>query len=249
MDSKEFTSQLISKFPHQYDISEESNNFFLLEVYLKELLEVNQVLYNLTEALDIRKAKGSYLERFGSIFGLLRETNETDDNYRIRILAEMISSSKNATFEVIYNTLDLIVGDLGNNLYIYDEGIYPDYIQEVTNKHYVYEVFQGSYGSTTIEANMVKKGGVMYFVFNKSLPLSKKESIKKILLDIKACGVKIFVEFKYKLQLSGFACGLTRVGTNIQLDILNTLFDGISQKKTSETNITQTGNIGLEGVR
>lgn len=249
MESKEFTSQLISKFPNQYEISEESNNFFLLETYLKELLEVNEVLYNLTEALDIRKAEKVYLERFGNIFGIKRENQETDERLRIRILTEMISNGKNATFEIIYNTLELIVEDLGNNLFIYDEGIYPVYTGQVNNKHYVYEVFEGSFGGNAIQADMGKKGGVMYFVFNKKIPIEKKESIQKTLLDIKASGVKIFVEFKYKLQLSGFACGLYQCGTTTQLDIVNALFDGILQTKTGETKITQTGNLGLEGIR
>lgn len=248
-NSNEYTDEVISKFPHQYSIEEESNNYFLLKTYLEELQEINKALYDLINALNIQTSTGYLLDRFGSIFDVVRLNNEKDDSYRPRIVSKIVSNSKNATADTILSVLGLLIDDLDNNLFIFDEGIYPDYSITDGEQPKYYELFEGYLGSSQRKIGIKKSGGVIYFVLNKALPYELKETITDMLLQVKAAGIKIFVEFKYKLQIGNYACGISQVGTIIHLNIVDGLFDGIEQEKSIETNITKFNVTGKEGVR
>ena len=75
-DSKEYTDEIISKFPHMYKRDRESNNYFLLELYLEEIRQVSKGIYELLKSLDIMKATGYVLDKFGISFNLKRNTRE-----------------------------------------------------------------------------------------------------------------------------------------------------------------------------
>ena len=111
-DSKEYTDEIISKFPHMYKRDRESNNYFLLELYLEEIRQASKGIYDLLKSLDIMKATGYVLEKFGVSFNLKRNIRENDEGYRKRILAEISRKSRNATFETIISVLKIIIADL-----------------------------------------------------------------------------------------------------------------------------------------
>ena len=97
-DSKEYTDEIISKFPHMYKRNRNSNNYFLLKLYLEEIRQVSKGIYELLKSLDIMKATGYVLDKFGTSFNLKRNTRESDEEYRKSILAELSIKSRNATF-------------------------------------------------------------------------------------------------------------------------------------------------------
>jgi len=108
-DSKEYADEIINKFPHMYKRDRESNNYFLLELYLEEIRQVSKGIYELLKSLDIMKATGYVLDKFGISFNLKRNTRENDEEYRKRILAEISRKSRNATFETIISVLKIII--------------------------------------------------------------------------------------------------------------------------------------------
>ena len=88
-NSEEYTDEVISKFPHMYKRDKESNNYFLLKLYLEEIIQLKLELSKLFESLDLTTAKGFVVDKFGNTFNLRRNDKETDENFKIRILAEI----------------------------------------------------------------------------------------------------------------------------------------------------------------
>ena len=246
-DSKEYTDKVISRFPHMYRRDSESNNYFLLEIYLEEIRQTSQSLYELLESLNILKAKGYILDKFGETFNLKRKNRENDDIYRQRILAELASQTKNATFETLLNVLKIIVEDTEQNIFIFEEGI-----RKTTGSHNIQglSVFKGSFGSNNlIKENFETKGGTLYLILNKRLPSYLRNSIKNTLLDIRAKGVELTIDFKYKVQTANYISGGAFVGIKRILHITDSFYDEISQIKNYETNLARINLITQEGVR
>ena len=246
-DSKEYTDKVISRFPHMYRRDNESNNYFLLEIYLEEIRQASQSLYELLESLDILKTKGYVLDKFGNTFNLKRKNRENDNIYRQRILAELASQTKNATLETLLNVLKIIVEDLEQNIFIFEEGI-----RKTTGSHNIQSlnVFKGSFGSNNlIKENFETKGGTLYLILNKRLPSYLRNSIKNTLLDIRAKGVELTIDFKYKVQTANYISGGAFVGIKRILHITDSFYDEISQIKNYETNLARINLITQEGVR
>lgn len=246
-DSKEYTDKVISRFPHMYRRDNESNNYFLLEIYLEEIRQASQSLYELLESLDILKSEGYVLDKFGNTFNLKRKNRENDNIYRQRILSELASQTKNATFETLLNVLKIIVEDLEQNIFIFEEGI-----RKTTGSHNIQSlnVFKGSFGSNNlIKENFETKGGTLYLILNKRLPSYLRNSIKNTLLDIRAKGVELTIDFKYKVQTANYISGGAFLGTKRILHITDSFYDEISQIKNYETNLARINLITQEGVR
>ena len=246
-DSKEYTDKVISRFPHMYRRDNESNNYFLLEIYLEEIRQASQSLYELLESLDILKAKGYVLDKFGNTFNLKRKNRENDNIYRQRILAELASQTKNATFETLLNVLKIIVEDIEQNIFIFEEGV-----RKTTGSHNIngLNVFKGSFGSNNlIKENFETKGGTLYLILNKRLPSYLRNSIKNTLLDIRAKGIELTIDFKYKVQTANYISGGAFLGTKRILHITDSFYDEISQIKNYETNLARINLITQEGVR
>ena len=234
-DSKEYTDKVISRFPHMYRRDSESNNYFLLEIYLEEIRRSSQSLYELLESLDILKAKGYILDKFGETFNLQR------------ILAELASQTKNATFETLLNVLKIIVEDIEQNIFVFEEGV-----KKTTGSHNIngLNVFKGSFGSNNlIKENFETKGGTLYLILNKRLPSYLRNSIKNTLLDIRAKGVELTIDFKYKVQTANYICNGAFIGAKRILHITDSFYDEISQIKNYETNLARINLITQEGVR
>lgn len=110
-------NEVLEKFPHMYNIDIGSNNEFLIESILKEIKNLNQAVYELSQMLDINQATGIWLDRLGNIFGIYRDLGESDNIYRINILQYWLMISKNATSEVILKFLFYIIDE--EDLYVY----------------------------------------------------------------------------------------------------------------------------------
>lgn len=243
-DSKEYTDEIISKFPHMYKRDRESNNYFLLELYLEEIRQVSKGIYELLKSLDIMKATGYVLDKFGTSFNLKRNTRENDEEYRKRILAEISRKSRNATFETIINVLKIIIENYEQNIFIFKEGIV-----KTNNKDIDFNVKNGSFKGNSETQFYKEKAGSIYIVLNKRLPTHVKKSVLNILLEIRAKGVEITIDFKYRVQTANYISNGAFIGLKRMLNTEDSFYDEILQQKNYESNLARMNVITQEGVR
>lgn len=243
-NSEEYTDKIISRFPHMYRRDRESNNYFLLNLYLEEIRRVSKGIYELLKSLNIMEAEGYVLDKFGTSFNLKRDTNENDENYRKRILAEISRKSKNATFETILNVLKIIIENYEQNIFIFKEGIIKDKVKNID-----FKVKNGSFNGNFETQFYKEKAGSIYIILNKRLSAYIKKSILNILLEIRAKGVEITVDFKYKVQTASYISNGAFVGVKRILKIEDSFYDEILQQKSYESNLARINVITQEGVR
>ena len=93
------------------------------------------------------------------------------------------------------------------------------------------------------------KAGSIYIILNKRLSAYIKKSILNILLEIRAKGVEITVDFKYKVQTASYITNLAFVGTTRVLKIEDEFYDEILQQKSYEIGLAKMNVITQEGVR
>ena len=234
-NSKEYTDEIINKFPHMYKRDRESNNYFLLELYLEEIRQVSKGIYELLKSLDIMKATGYVLDKFGISFNLKRNTREDDEEYRKRILAEISRKSRNATFETIINVLKIIIENYEQNIFIF-----KDIDLNIKNGS-----FKGKFETQFYK----EKAGSIYIVLNKRLPTYVKKSVLSILLEIRAKGVEITIDFKYRVQTANYISNGALIGVKRMLNIEDSFYDEILQQKNYESNLARMNVITQEGVR
>ena len=235
--SEEYTDEIISRFPHMYRRDRGSNNYFLLNLYLEEIRQASKGIHELLKSLNIMEAEGYALDKFGTSFNLKKDTNEKDENYRKRILAEISRKSKNATFETILNVLKIIIENYEQNIFIFKEGIIKD------------KVKNGSFNGNFETQFYKEKAGSIYIILNKRLSAYIKKSILNILLEIRAKGVEITVDFKYKVQTASYISNGAFVGVKRILKIEDSFYDEILQQKSYESNLARINVITQEGVR
>ena len=243
-NSEDYTNEIISRFPHMYRRDRESNNYFLLNLYLEEIRQASKGIYELLKSLNIMKAEGYALDKFGISFNLKRNMNENDENYRKRILAEISRKSKNATFETILNVLKIIIENYEQNIFIFKEGIIKDKVKNID-----FKVKNGSFNGNFETQFYKEKAGSIYIILNKRLSAYIKKSILNILLEIRAKGVEITVDFKYKVQTANYISNGTFVGVKRILKIEDSFYDEILQQKSYESNLARINVITQEGVR
>ena len=243
-NSKEYTDEIINKFPHMYKRDRESNNYFLLELYLEEIRQVSKGIYELLKSLDIMKATGYVLDKFGISFNLKRNTREDDEEYRKRILAEISRKSRNATFETIINVLKIIIENYEQNIFIFKEGIV-----KINNKDIDLNIKNGSFKGKFETQFYKEKAGSIYIVLNKRLPTYVKKSVLSILLEIRAKGVEITIDFKYRVQTANYISNGALIGVKRMLNIEDSFYDEILQQKNYESNLARMNVITQEGVR
>ena len=243
-DNQKYTESIISKFPHMYNRNRDSNNYFLLLLYLSEIREASKSLYTLLESLDIMKAKGYTLDNFGTSFNIQRN-GESDENYRTRILSELVSKSRNSTFETLVGVLRITVENFDNNIFIFKEGIRKTEREGVNDLN----IYSGNYNGKHSRINFEAKGGTIYIVLNKKLPLKVRENIKTALLEVRAKGVEIVIDFKYRIQQASYICNGMFVGTKRMLEITDSFFDEILQEKSMESGLSKMNVTIKEGVR
>jgi hypothetical protein len=243
-NSEEYTDKIISRFPHMYRRDRESNNYFLLNLYLEEIRQASKGIYGLLKSLNIMEAEGYALDKFGTSFNLKRDINENDENYRKRILAEISRKSKNATFETILNVLKIIIENYERNIFIFKEGIIKDKVKNID-----FKVKNGSFNGNFETQFYKEKAGSIYIILNKRLPTYIKKSILNILLEIRAKGVEITVDFKYKVQTANYISNGAFVGLKRILKIEDSFYDEILQQKSYESNLARINVITQEGVR
>ena len=242
--SEEYTDEIISRFPHMYRRDRESNNYFLLNLYLEEINQASKGIYELLKSLNIMEAEGYELDKFGTSFNLKRDANENDENYRKRILAEISRKSKNATFETILNVLKIIIENYEQNIFIFKEGIIKDKVKNID-----FKVKNGSFNGNFETQFYKEKAGSIYIILNKRLSAYIKKSILNILLEIRAKGVEITVDFKYKVQTASYISNGAFVGVKRILKIEDSFYDEILQQKSYESNLARINVITQEGVR
>jgi len=243
-NSKEYTDEIINKFPHMYKRDRESNNYFLLELYLEEVRQVSKGIYELLKSLDIMKATGYVLDKFGTSFNLKRNTRENDEEYRKRILAEISRKSRNATFETIISVLKIIIENYEQNVFIFKEGIV-----KTNNKDIDLNIKNGSFKGKFETQFYKEKAGSIYIVLNKRLPTYVKKSVLSILLEIRAKGVEITIDFKYRVQTANYISNGALIGVKRMLNIEDSFYDEILQQKNYESNLAKMNVITQEGVR
>ena len=243
-NSEEYTDEIISRFPHMYRRDKESNNYFLLNLYLGEIRQASKGIHELLKSLNIMEAEGYALDKFGTSFNLKRDTNENDENYRKRILAEISRKSKNATFETILNVLKIIIENYEQNIFIFKEGIIKDKVKNID-----FKVKNGSFNGNFETQFYKEKAGSIYIILNKRLSAYIKKSILNILLEIRAKGVEITVDFKYKVQTANYISNRAFVGVKRILKIEDSFYDEILQQKSYESNLARINVITQEGVR
>ena len=243
-NSKEYTDEIINKFPHMYKRDRESNNYFLLELYLEEIRQVSKGIYELLKSLDIMKATGYVLDKFGISFNLKRNTREDDEEYRKRILAEISRKSRNATFETIINVLKIIIENYEQNIFIFKEGIV-----KTNNKDIDLNIKNGSFKGKFETQFYKEKAGSIYIVLNKRLQKYVKKSVLSILLEIRAKGVEITIDFKYRVQTANYISNGALIGVKRMLNIEDSFYDEILQQKNYESNLARMNVITQEGVR
>lgn len=243
-NSEEYTDKIISRFPHMYRRDRESNNYFLLNLYLEEIRQASKGIYGLLKSLNIMEAEGYVLDKFGTSFNLKRDINENDENYRKRILAEISRKSKNATFETILNVLKIIIENYERNIFIFKEGIIKDKVKNID-----FKVKNGSFNGNFETQFYKEKAGSIYIILNKRLSTYIKKSILNILLEIRAKGVEITVDFKYKVQTTNYISNGAFVGLKRILKIEDSFYDEILQQKSYESNLARINVITQEGVR
>ena len=242
--SEEYTDEIISRFPHMYRRDRGSNNYFLLKLYLEEIRQASKGIHELLKSLNIMEAEGYALDKFGTSFNLKRDTNEKDENYRKRILAEISRKSKNATFETILNVLKIIIENYEQNIFIFKEGIIKDKVKNID-----FKVKNGSFNGNFETQFYKEKAGSIYIILNKRLSAYIKKSILNILLEIRAKGVEITVDFKYKVQTASYISNGAFVGVKRILKIEDSFYDEILQQKSYESNLARINVITQEGVR
>lgn len=243
-NSEEYTDKIISRFPHMYRRDRESNNYFLLNLYLEEIRQASKGIYGLLKSLNIMEAEGYALDKFGTSFNLKRDINENDENYRKRILAEISRKSKNATFETILNVLKIIIENYERNIFIFKEGIIKDKVKNID-----FKVKNGSFNGNFETQFYKEKAGSIYIILNKRLSTYIKKSILNILLEIRAKGVEITVDFKYKVQTANYISNGAFVGLKRILKIEDSFYDEILRQKSYESNLARINVITQEGVR
>lgn len=243
-NSEEYADEIISRFPHMYRRDRESNNYFLLNLYLEEIRQASKGIYELLKSLNIMEAEGYALDKFGISFNLKRDMNENDENYRKRILAEISRKSKNATFETILNVLKIIIENYEQNIFIFKEGIIKDKVKNID-----FKVKNGSFNGNFETQFYKEKAGSIYIILNKRLSAYIKKSILNILLEIRAKGVEITVDFKYKVQTANYISNGAFVGVKRILKIEDSFYDEILQQKSYESNLARINVITQEGVR
>lgn len=224
-NSKEYTDDVINKFPHMYKRDKKSNNYFLLELYLERILEIQNGILKFYKSLDINSAKGFVLDKFGNTFNLSRKINENDINFKIRIMAEISKSFKSSTYDVILDVLKIFVDDYQKNIFIFEEGIKKSQSGTIDKN-----VKNGSYGGDNSKQFFEEKGGNIYIILNKAMSYISKERVKKNLTALGvASGVSVTLDFKYEIN--------------------NHYYDSVKQNKFIETGVTNTNIITKEGVR
>lgn len=243
-NSEEYADEIISRFPHMYRRDRESNNYFLLNLYLEEIRQASKGIHELLKSLNIMEAEDYVLDKFGTSFNLKRDTNEKDENYRKRILAEISRKSKNATFETILNVLKIIIENYEQNIFIFKEGIIKDKVKNID-----FKVKNGSFNGNFETQFYKEKAGSIYIILNKRLSAYIKKSILNILLEIRAKGVEITVDFKYKVQTASYISNGAFVGVKRILKIEDSFYDEILQQKSYESNLARINVITQEGVR
>ena len=243
-NSEEYTDEIISRFPHMYRRDRESNNYFLLNLYLEEIRQASKGIYELLKSLNIMEAEGYALDKFGTSFNLKRDINENDENYTKRILAEISRRSKNATFETILNVLKIIIENYEQNIFIFKEGIIKYKVKNID-----FKVKNGSFNGNFETQFYKEKAGSIYIILNKRLSTYIKKSILNILLEIRAKGVEINVDFKYKVQTANYISNGAFVGVKRILKIEDSFYDEILQQKSYESNLARINVITQEGVR
>ena len=243
-NSEDYTDEIISRFPHMYRRDRESNNYFLLNLYLEEIRQASKGIYELLKSLNIMEAEGYALDKFGTSFNLKRDINENDENYRKRILAEISRKSKNATFETILNVLKIIIENYEQNIFIFKEGIIKYKVKNID-----FKVKNGSFNGNFETQFYKEKAGSIYIILNKRLSTYIKKSILNILLEIRAKGVEITVDFKYKVQTANYISNGAFVGVKRILKIEDSFYDEILQQKSYESNLARINVITQEGVR
>lgn len=243
-NSEEYTDEIISRFPHMYRRDRESNNYFLLNLYLEEIRQASKGIHELLKSLNIMEAEGYALDKFGTSFNLKRGTNENDENYRKRILAEISRKSRNATFETIISVLKIIIENYEQNVFIFKEGIV-----KTNNKDINLNIKNGSFKGKFETQFYKEKAGSVYIVLNKRLPTHVKKSVLNILLEIRAKGVEITIDFKYRVQTANYISNGAFVGLKRILNIEDSFYDEILQQKNYESNLARMNVITQEGVR
>lgn len=85
-----------------WELQEKENHVKFLSLYLKQLQQVEDTLFQILSAGDIELAEGSQLDLIGLIIGVSRN-GRADEEYRQSIKFQIIINTSDSTYESIYD--------------------------------------------------------------------------------------------------------------------------------------------------
>ena len=191
------TQELLNKFPHFYDKSPNSANYKILDIHMKELDGLYEVVEGYYKNLNPEKAEGLYLDRLADIVGLERQAREKDEDFRKRVLSFSDVKTYETTFTSIKNLILSIIQQ--KDVFYFMEGVGVDSSNVLQGDWELPEkVFNGKYSKGATKKEFYRNVGNIYICLNKRLSYQKQIQISEILKESIAEGVKLNIDFKYE---------------------------------------------------
>jgi hypothetical protein len=110
MANEERVQRVLNHLPSWWSKEKDSQTDHIVRAYSEELDLYYTEINNLHTEIFITHASGKYLDDIGKLFKLSRKGGETDDAFRIRILAFFPGYSGGGTIPAIKNTISQITG-------------------------------------------------------------------------------------------------------------------------------------------
>ena len=100
----------LDRIPNFWNKEDDSNTYNIIKSFVEEMDEFSDEVDNLHLEVFVTTATGSRLDDLGKIFKLSRNPGETDDSFRIRIMAYWPGFSGGGTIYAIRSTISKITG-------------------------------------------------------------------------------------------------------------------------------------------
>lgn len=104
------TKDILDNLPDFFQVEEDSNNYKFISSFDEDFQEVSDNIENLKSAIQVTTASGLDLDTIGSLFKLIRKGDETDSDFRSRILAFWQGFAQGGTETAILDTLKAMTG-------------------------------------------------------------------------------------------------------------------------------------------
>ena len=120
MVEKDKTTKVLNNLPHWLNKESDSNNYKFITSFDTELQDVDDEIIQLKQSIQISTAGGEDLDDIGNLFKLIRDSGESDTNFRTRIKAFWEGAVRGGIKEAITDVFESTTG-LTSNDYTYNE--------------------------------------------------------------------------------------------------------------------------------